>query len=205
MVLIEKEIDNLVMLLEQNRNLVVDIWDLLHLEKLSEDLIARMSNPDRLFKARGNQMVKEEKDRKKVNSIPKRCERILRYEINMLVYDEPLEVFVDRILERFYDSTGKRPVKNRSNASSTSSNLGNTRSYTMSKSKVVVPIIVESSASPRNPIFDGEDFVPGMNSTECDSLRAGPMTAGENRFHHDDLSPLSSRSRTGPLGVVLGE
>ena len=30
---------------------------------------------------------------------------------------------------------------------------------------------------------------------ECDSLRAGPMTAGENRFHHDDLSPLSSRSR----------
>ena len=133
LVMIEKEIDNLVMLLEQNRNLVVDIWDLLHLEKLSEDLIARMSNPDRLFKARGNQMVKEEKDRKKVNSIPKRCERILRYEINMLVYDEPLEVFVDRILERFYDSTGKRPVKNRSNASSTSSNLGNTRSYTMSK------------------------------------------------------------------------
>ena len=39
--MIEKEIDNLVMLLEQNRNLVVDIWDLLHLEKLSEDLIAR--------------------------------------------------------------------------------------------------------------------------------------------------------------------
>ena len=41
LVMIEKEIDNLVMLLEQNRNLVVDIWDLLHLEKLSEDLIAR--------------------------------------------------------------------------------------------------------------------------------------------------------------------
>ncbi len=41
-----------------------------------------------------------------VNSIPKRCERILRYEMNMHVYDEPLEVFVERILERFYDSTG---------------------------------------------------------------------------------------------------
>jgi len=39
--LIEKEIDILVMFLEQNRNLVEDIWDLLHLENLSEELIER--------------------------------------------------------------------------------------------------------------------------------------------------------------------
>ncbi|XP_023334457.1 uncharacterized protein LOC111705967 isoform X2 [Eurytemora carolleeae] len=178
--LIEKEIDILVMFLEQNRNLVEDIWDLLHLENLSEELIERMSNPNRLFKARGNQMVKEEKDRKKVNSIPRRCERILRYEMNMHVYDEPLEVFVDRILERFYDSTGKRPVKKGSNASSTSSNLGNTRSSTI----------------PKNPNLDGDDFAPSMNSTEYDSLRTGPMIAGDSRFQYDDHSLLSSRSRT---------
>ena len=137
--------------------------------------------------------VAEEKDRKKVNSIPKRCERILRYKTNMLVYDEPLEEFVDRILERFYDSTGKRPVKTGSNPSSTSSNLGNTRSSTLTKSQVVFPII--EVESPRTPILDEEDFAPGMNSTECDSLRAGPMTAGNSRFQNDGHSPLSSRSR----------
>ena len=51
--MIEKEIDDLELFYGLNRNLVEDIWEIIKLGELAEELSARMSNPNRSFKARG--------------------------------------------------------------------------------------------------------------------------------------------------------
>ena len=48
-----------------------EVWDLIHLYDLAVDLSQRMNDPMRLFKSRGNTLIQEEEDRKRVRSIPK--------------------------------------------------------------------------------------------------------------------------------------
>jgi hypothetical protein len=49
-----------------------EVWELIQLCDLAVDLSKRMNDPKRLFVARGNTLIKEEEDRKKVNLIPKK-------------------------------------------------------------------------------------------------------------------------------------
>jgi hypothetical protein len=53
---------------------VKGVWELVSLYELAEDLHARMNDPMRLFSARGDTLIKEEEDRRRVNAIPKKSQ-----------------------------------------------------------------------------------------------------------------------------------
>jgi hypothetical protein len=53
---------------------VKGVWELVSLYELAEDLYARMNDPMRLFSARGDTLIKEEEDRRRVNTIPKKSQ-----------------------------------------------------------------------------------------------------------------------------------
>ena len=54
-----------------------------------------------------NVFILEEEDRRKVKSIPRKCEKILKQNVQMFVFMTPLNTFIQRFMDQFYEKTGK--------------------------------------------------------------------------------------------------
>jgi len=109
--LLSEEIARLTDIRRENEAGLESVRELCSLSRLADNLRQRMNDPNRLFKARGNQMVQEEADRKKVNQIPKKCEKLLQTDFSLTIYGESLEDFIEKMLDcNGRKAQGKKPA-----------------------------------------------------------------------------------------------
>eukprot|EP00092_Neocalanus_flemingeri_P018419 GFUD01019934.1.p1 GENE.GFUD01019934.1~~GFUD01019934.1.p1 ORF type:complete len:724 (-),score=194.61 GFUD01019934.1:76-2247(-) len=114
---VESEINRLGEYFSQHKETIQKLVAYLDLRDVAEDLKERMMDPNRLFKSRGPAMVKEEQDRKKVNSWPRRKEELLalaKNKGNLIVYGEPLSSIVEaraKIYEELFPTPTTRSAK----------------------------------------------------------------------------------------------
>jgi len=111
---------------------------------LAQDLKDRMKDPSRLFKNRGKALMKEEQDRKKVNTIPTRKEELLalaEHKGNLIIYDEMMSTYVEDqalIYEELFPQVSSR-VKTKQSSSLSSTKSGKTFSIPMPGNKTASP------------------------------------------------------------------
>eukprot|EP00092_Neocalanus_flemingeri_P016893 GFUD01018271.1.p1 GENE.GFUD01018271.1~~GFUD01018271.1.p1 ORF type:complete len:528 (-),score=130.40 GFUD01018271.1:97-1641(-) len=146
---VEGEIGRLQKFSSQHKETLQKIGAFMELCDLAEDLKERMQDPNRLFKSRGKAMVKEEQDRKRVNTIPRRKEELLslaEHKGDIVVYGQSLstlvEDYAEELKELFAPPTAKVTKTHQSNSlSSTRSG----KSFNMTSS-----LRSNKTASPRS-------------------------------------------------------
>merc|ERR550519_2350598 len=116
----------------------IDLCDLAH------DLKERMKDPSRLFKNRGKALMREEQDRKKVNTIPRRKEELLalaEHKGNLMIYDEMMSTYVEDqalIYEELFPQVSSR-VKSKQSSSLSSTKNGKSLTTSMHGNKTASP------------------------------------------------------------------
>eukprot|EP00092_Neocalanus_flemingeri_P022714 GFUD01024634.1.p1 GENE.GFUD01024634.1~~GFUD01024634.1.p1 ORF type:complete len:780 (-),score=195.56 GFUD01024634.1:138-2267(-) len=146
---VEGEICRLQKFSSQHKETLQKIGAYMELCNLAEDLKERMQDPNRLFKSRGKAMVKEEQDRKRVNTIPRKKEELLslaEHKGDIVVYGQSLstlvEDYAEELKELFAPPTAKVTKTHQSNSlSSTRSG----KSFNMTSS-----LRSNKTASPRS-------------------------------------------------------
>merc|ERR1719495_1314974 len=101
-----------------------------------------MKDKERLFKARGKEMVTEEDNRKKVNQLPSKCDRLLMLEIpdEVTVYGETVQDFINSVTTKLAERSQMRPgrlAKKNSKPFSTSSSRPPATRATRSNSQLL--------------------------------------------------------------------
>jgi len=161
------------------------VWELVELSRLADNLLHRMNDPNRLFKARGNQMFQEEADRKKVNQIPKKCEKLLQTDFSLTIFGEPLEAFIAKIDEKMLDYNGRKPQGKKPAAKGKSQTItGATRSSQRTTGLCKATSLM--SSTPSSNLIETRS-----TSTLTRSSRAG---GGGNRQRADAATPLTATS-----------
>eukprot|EP00092_Neocalanus_flemingeri_P033507 GFUD01036425.1.p1 GENE.GFUD01036425.1~~GFUD01036425.1.p1 ORF type:complete len:760 (+),score=195.12 GFUD01036425.1:167-2281(+) len=175
---VENEISRLQKYSTQHKETLQKIVSYMELCDLAEDLKERMQDPKRLFKSRGTAMVKEEQDRKKVNTIPRKGEELLalaEHKGNLVVFGEPLTTVVEDYAEVFkelFPPPSTRVSKNQQSTTLSSTRSGTTFNTTSS-------LRSNKTASPRS-------------------------TKKLSRYHTSPAGQKSSRTqRTTPLSAKL--
>jgi len=169
---------------------------------LAQDLKERMKDPNRLFKNRGKALVREEQDRKKVNSIPKRKEELLalaEHKGNLMIYDEMMSTYVEDqalIYEELFPQVSSR-VKTKQSSSLSSTKGG--KSFT-------TPMHGNRTASPRSTKKLGKFYkspVPRSSNRTLRTPQSMHTTVRAKRMI--DSSPVArSSSRMTRSNTTLG-
>merc|ERR1719431_1624497 len=121
-----------------------------------------------LFKNRGKALVREEQDRKKVNTIPRRKEELLAladHKGNLMIYDEVMSSYVEdqaQIYEELFPQVSSR-VKSKQSSSLSSTKSG--KSFT-------TPILGNKTASPRSTKKLGRYYKSPVARSSARTLRA---------------------------------
>eukprot|EP00092_Neocalanus_flemingeri_P000867 GFUD01000924.1.p2 GENE.GFUD01000924.1~~GFUD01000924.1.p2 ORF type:complete len:238 (-),score=82.32 GFUD01000924.1:766-1443(-) len=108
---LEEEIGRLRKFSSQHKETLQKVVAFLEQCDLAEDLKERMQDPNRLFKSRGKTMVKEEQDRKRVNTIPRRKEELLalaEHKGDIVVYGQSLSTLVEDYAEGTLPATNSQ-------------------------------------------------------------------------------------------------
>ena len=159
---------------------------------LADDLKERMKDPNRLFKSRGKAMVKEEEDRKKVNTIPNRKAELLalaEHKGNLLIYDEMMSTYVEdqaRVYEELFPSVSSR-VKSKQSSSLSSTKSG--KSFT-------TPMLGNKTASPRSTKKLGKSYKSPVPRASNRALRTAQSNQNSRRGNRmTDSSPIDRPSK----------
>ena len=129
LIAIEGEISRLQEYFKLNKDIFHKLSAFVDLSFLDEDLKERMQDPNRLFKNKGKTLVKEEQDRKKVNTFPKRRDELLELAErrgNLIIYDEMMSAFVENQFQNYlemFPPAGSN-VKNKQSSSLSSTRFG---------------------------------------------------------------------------------
>jgi len=146
LIAIEAEIRRLQEYHNQYKDIFQKLSAYVDLSFLAEDLKERMQDPNRLFRNRGKTLMKEEQDRKKVQTFPKRKDELLALAEsrgNLIIYDEMISEYVENLYQNYLElfqpagSTGK--YKQSSSLSSTRIGRGSS-----------TPMLSNKTASPRS-------------------------------------------------------
>jgi len=202
---IEHEIESLNRFMDENADILKDIHKVIQLHSLAEDLKQRMSDPNRLFKARGNLMMKEEEDRKIVSKIPTICNRILSYNKDILVFGEHINVLVKRYrasVEDHFPSKTKK-ISKASRAVSSRSVQAVTKSGSVLTRSAASKIVRSASNLDLLPRADvHHDFGhPKLNSTAIRNETAYKGCGGNCRINFGDESTLLSFQNNIPTNI----
>eukprot|EP00092_Neocalanus_flemingeri_P033506 GFUD01036424.1.p1 GENE.GFUD01036424.1~~GFUD01036424.1.p1 ORF type:complete len:760 (+),score=195.92 GFUD01036424.1:167-2281(+) len=196
---VENEISRLQKYSTQHKETLQKIVTYMELCNLAEDLKERMQDPKRLFKSRGTAMVKEEQDRKKVNTIPRKGEELLalaEHKGNLVVFGEPLTTVVEDYAEVFKELFP--PPSTRVSKNQQSSNLSSTRS---GKSfNTTSSLRSNKTASPRSTKKLGRYQTSPAGRKASRTLRTTPLSAklaspARKRGRMIGVSPLARPNR----------
>ena len=159
---------------------------------LAEDLKERMKDPNRLFKSRGKAMVREEQDRKKVNTIPNRKAELLalaEHKGNLMIYDEMMSSYVEdqaSIYEELFPSVSSR-VKSKQSSSLSSSKAG--KSFN-------TPVYGNKTASPRSTKKIGKFYKSPVPRSSNRTLRTPHSIQNSSRVNRmPDTTPIARPSK----------
>eukprot|EP00092_Neocalanus_flemingeri_P004203 GFUD01004521.1.p1 GENE.GFUD01004521.1~~GFUD01004521.1.p1 ORF type:complete len:794 (+),score=179.39 GFUD01004521.1:244-2382(+) len=173
---VEGEIGRLQKFSSQHKETLQKIVAYMELCSLAEDLKERMQDPNRLFKSRGKAMVKEEQDRKRVNTIPRRKEELLslaEHKGDIVVYGQSLstlvEDYAEELKELFAPPTAK-VTKNHQSNSLSSTRSG--KSFNMTSS-----LRSNKTASPRSTKKLGRYHTSPAARKASRTLRHTPQSA----------------------------
>merc|ERR1719206_1153627 len=137
-------------------------------------------------------MVKEEEDRKKVNTIPNRKAELLalaEHKGNLLIYDEMMSTYVEdvgRIYEELFPSVSNR-VKSKQSSSLSSTKSG--KSFT-------TPMLGNKTASPRSTKKLGKSYKSPVPRASNRTLRTSNAIQNSRRGNRmTDASPIARPSK----------
>eukprot|EP00092_Neocalanus_flemingeri_P014462 GFUD01015606.1.p1 GENE.GFUD01015606.1~~GFUD01015606.1.p1 ORF type:complete len:767 (+),score=188.47 GFUD01015606.1:174-2303(+) len=196
---VEEDIGRLRKFSSQHKETLQKVVAFMDLCDLAEDLKERMQDTNRLFKSRGPTMVKEEQDRKRVNTIPRRKEELLalaEHKGDIVVYGQSLstlvEDYAEELKELFPPPTAKVTKNHQSNS------LSSTRS---GKSfNVTSSLRSNKTASPRSTKKLGRYHTSPAGRKASRTLRTTPLSAklaspARKRGRMIGVSPLARPNR----------
>jgi len=219
---IEVEIRRLREYYKDHKDIFVKLSAFVDLCSLTEDLKERMKDPNRLFKNRGKTLIKEEQDRKKVNTFPKKKDELLELAENrgnLLIHGEMMTKFVENRAEKFLElfPPAASSIKQKQNVSNTRigkvcytptpGNKTAPRSIKMGGKFVESPVgkfVGRSLRTPKSLQFPSREKISSPRSTikvgklyKSPGTKVGGIAVGPSRISHPYKKVASPLARPG--------